>query len=182
MALFPLGILSAGGAGGETYELISTSLITTNTASVSFDVSSLASTYRHLQLRVVGRDSAATDESTYFLRLNSDTTNANYNYHGLVGLGSSVISFSATAGITLPIAGANQTANSFIGSVYDILDPFSTTKNKTIRGLGGHTALINRIALVSGLWRNTNSVTNITLASVANFVSGTRFSLYGIRG
>jgi hypothetical protein len=66
----------------------------------------------------------------------------------------------------------------------DILDYGVTTKNTTMRALnGGHE--YNWIALASGVWMNTAAVTSITFnmpLTSANFVSGTRFSLYGIRG
>ena len=186
MALFPLGILSAG-AGGETFELIQTAIVSgSSTTSVSFsNLDSLSSTYRHLQLRLVGRSAEAVQESNYSLRFNSDATNANYALHGLFGTGSSVSSFGVTAaGIQFPFAGANQTANSFAPNVIDILDAYSTTKNKTVRNFAGQTAAINRVNFLSGLWLNTASITTITLTQTVgvSFTAGSRFSLYGIRG
>jgi hypothetical protein len=42
----------------------------------------------------------------------------------------------------------------------------------------------DRIWLASNLWANTASVTSITLVSgfSASFVTGTRFSIYGLKG
>jgi hypothetical protein len=66
--------------------------------------------------------------------------------------------------------------------VCDILDPFETTKNKTIRSLAGYGSGGN-VNLYSGLWINTSALTSITiLASSGNFASASRFSLYGIKG
>jgi hypothetical protein len=78
---------------------------------------------------------------------------------------------------------AVSAANVFSAGFTDVLDPYSTTKNKTIRSLNGNIDQ-SFIFLWSGLWMDTSSLTSITLSSqnAANFVSGSRFSLYGIRG
>jgi hypothetical protein len=181
--MWNLGLLGAAGILKGDFELIASTILDSSQPSITFsNLGNYSSTYKHLQFRVVARDNNAIDESSYTLRFNSDTNNANYNYHGLVGIVTTVISFSNTSGITFPIAGANQTANSFAGTVFDILDAFSTSKNKTIRAAAGHTSAINRVSLLSGLWRNTDSITNISFNPVGNFVAGSRFSLYGIRG
>jgi hypothetical protein len=83
------------------------------------------------------------------------------------------------------VARGNSTASSFGAGVIDILDPFSTTKNKTLRGLGGITSSeATNIALRSGSWASTSAVTSITCLpfSADNWVAGSRFSLYGIKG
>jgi hypothetical protein len=79
----------------------------------------------------------------------------------------------------------NDTANSFGAAVLDVLDPYSTTKNKTLRCLQGVRAGTGpAIELRSGFWNNTASITSIvfTPETSGSFVSGSRFSLYGIRG
>jgi hypothetical protein len=185
--LIPLGILSSAGSLGfeSDYELISTSLITTNTTSVVFDTSSLGSTYKHLQLRYTLRTDRVLNSDSLSIRLNADT-GSNYAWHRLQGDGSSVASSglaSQTTMRTAIVAGGTSAANSFSGGVTDILDPFSTSKNTTIRSLSGMTD-INFVVLWSGLYINTSSTTSITLLNDAgpNFVAGSRFSLYGIRG
>jgi hypothetical protein len=54
---FPLGILSAAGAGGGVagdYELISSEILGTTAASVTFSsLGDYSSTYKHLQIRAV---------------------------------------------------------------------------------------------------------------------------------
>jgi hypothetical protein len=79
--------------------------------------------------------------------------------------------------------GSNADNNSS-ATVCDILDPFSTTKNTTIRSLSGHpVGTSTRIALYSGAWNNTASITSITLlAEGTNYAATTRLSLYGIKG
>jgi hypothetical protein len=189
MALFPLGILSAAGAGGVQgdYELISSEILGSAQASVVFDVSSFASTYKHLQIRYVARTSRASVFDGGRLKFNGDT-GANFDDHGLFGNGSSVGSFAqlnATTGINFGnTPGANATANVYAPGVIDILDSFSSTKNKVIRELSGVNSSSPAVALVSGSWRNTNAITTIAISPNVgpNWVAGSRFSLYGIRG
>jgi hypothetical protein len=190
MTLSALGIFSAAGAGGVQgdYELISTTLISSNTPSVTFDVSSFASTYKHLQLRQTTRSTNNSTEDFFYLRFNSQTTG--YTNHSLGGTGSIVFSGNETSsypnGIlsALGTTGATSPTSAFGAGVIDLLDPFATTKNKTVRLFSGNvnTAYF-RLGLSSGSWMSTNATTSISVhALVGSFVSGSRFSLYGIRG
>jgi hypothetical protein len=195
---FPLGILSAAGAavGFESdYELISTTVLAGTAASVTFsNLGDYSSTYKHLQVRAVVRASAAGDRVNGSWRMNGDTGN-NYAAHHLLGTGSSVVSSAlssqnranrAMGDATVPGAGA--TANSFGAIVVDFLDVYSTTKNKTSRTLSGQANGSNlRLGLFSGVWLNTASVTSITLLTDDsggdyNWVAGSRFSIYGLKG
>jgi hypothetical protein len=120
------------------------------------------------------------------MRLNSDTA-ANYSYHALFARGSSVVSTSGTSTnemwMAVDAAYSGLTANAFTAAVTDILDSFSTSKNKTIRTFYGHSANEHSVGLVSGSWRNTSSVSSITVIPFQGtaFVTGSRFSIYGIR-
>jgi hypothetical protein len=184
MALFPLGILSAaaGGVQGD-YELISSEILGSAQASVVFDVSSFASTYKHLQIRSTARGTHATALLAIRLQANG-ITSSSYSTHGLFGNGSSVGSYgysnlvSMYAGIA---TGSSATANSFGASVLDILDAYSTTKNKTLRGFyGGATT---EVGYHSGAFLSTASITSVNLfPDAGSFAAGSRFSLYGIRG
>ena len=183
MSLFPLGILSAAGAGGVAgdFELITSTILGSAQSSVVFDVSSFASTYKHLQIRATARKSNT--DNSQLIRLNGDTA-SNYALHYLWGNGSTVQSAGSggQSSITnFPFAGSNFTANAFGAYVIDILDAYSTTKNKTVRQLS---ALSNiEIQLASGFWNNTSSLTSISLGTTSgDLVSGSRFSLYGIKG
>jgi hypothetical protein len=89
--LIPFGILSAAGAGGGVagdYELISSEILGTTAASVTFSsLGDYSSTYKHLQIRAVVRHSAADNENYTTITFNgSDFVETHY----LVGLGSSV--------------------------------------------------------------------------------------------
>jgi hypothetical protein len=196
MALFPLGILSAAGAGVAdlgSYELISTSLITgTSTTSVVFDVSTLASTYKHLQIRAVVRTSRSPEtNSNHAMRINADT-GANYAAHVVRGTGSAVQSFAGASQTYISISdgtsSTNSTANSYSAMVIDLLDPFSSTKNKTVRGLFGNAASTyfgsGDIRLFSGFRNNTEITTSVTIydLNAGYFLAGSRYSIYGVKG
>ena len=188
--LIPLGILaSSGGVSLTDYELIETAIVSgTSTTSVTFsNLGDYSSTYKHLQIRAVVRSAkAAQNSDSMLMRLNGDGGN-NYSRHELYAEGTGTVGAYAAASqsslyISQPPA-ASATANNFNASVTDLLDTYSTTKNKTKRTLFGSTG-VNLIDLASGAWLNTTSITTIafTLSSTDKFLAGSRFSLYGIKG
>ena len=183
MTLSALGIFSAAGAGGgptQTYELINTQIVSgSSTSTITFNVSSFASTYRHLQVRLVTK-SATTNNNT-LLRFNGDTA-TNYNWHLLAGDGSSVASYNG-ANADFIFAAPLTPTTGFGASVVDILDAYSTTKNKTVRALGGVSeGIYIHSTLYSGAWRSTSAITSVVLTSSSPFAANSRFSIYGIRG
>lgn len=168
----------------RTFELISSSILNATTPSITFDVSTLSSTYKHLQIRLTARTTRAEINDALFFRLNGDT-GSNYARHQLFGNGSTVSSIAGTSeGSTgnNAITGSSATANIFGVGIFDFLDVFSSTKNKTIRSSSGLTANFNQVMLASGLWMNTEIVNSINIQANGNFLAGSRFSLYGIRG
>jgi hypothetical protein len=189
MTLSALGIFSAAGAGGAVsdYELISTTILGSNQATVVFSgLSAYSSTYKHLQLRYTARTNRDAVETQIYLQTNSNTS-ATYFIHRLEGNGSSVVS--SGGGSSNPSIGlvttANSTANSFGAGIVEILDAYSTTKNKTIRILNGATGLSpNYINLLSYSIANTAAISTLTVNDIVSsgIVTGSRFSLYGIKG
>lgn len=183
--LIPLGFLASSGAkAAGSFDLISTTILGSSAASVTFDVTGLGSTYKHLQIRATARNSESSEASVY-ARVNSDSGN-NYSWHGLYGDGSGVGSFGYSSSWSqmglARIIGSSYASNSFSGIVMDFLDPFSTSKNKTVRALSGSTGY-NAIRLQSGAWLSTSATTSITFTlETGNFVTGSRFSLYGLKG
>jgi hypothetical protein len=192
LTLSALGIFSAAGAGGglpaiDAYEHISTTILTGTQASITFSsLGTYSSTYKHLQIRLLGRQTlAAGGQGDIYVRFNADGS-SNYARHFLAGNGSTVSS-GATANSSYALGGQapynNETTGTFGGSVIDILDAYSTTKNKTIRALSGsQSSNASVIQVASGHWRNTASITSITLSLFDIWLTGTRFSLYGIKG
>jgi hypothetical protein len=76
------------------------------------------------------------------------------------------------------------TSNSPGGSVIDILDYASANKNKTARALRAwDNNSSGNIALISGLWMNTNAITTVTLTARGGTIDQfSSFALYGIKG
>jgi hypothetical protein len=180
MALFPLGILSAAGAGGgaalSDYELIETQILGSSQANITFsNLNTYSSVYKHLQIRMA---LTSTVDSSIKFRLNGDT-GTNYSFHALDGRGSTIVSFAFTS------ENAGFIGYSFAGvmsATLDLIDAYSTTTNKTTRALSGTTQSGNRVYLASSLRRSTESTTSITVLNEAgNFTVGSRFSIYGIR-
>lgn len=173
----------AGGGAAAAYELISTSLISTNTPSVTFNVSSLSSTYKHLQVRVVAR--SASGNANVHMRFNGDS-GSNYTYHQLYGIGSgSAQSTADLAQNRIPaISPLPPSTTEFAPGIADILDPFSTTKNKTVRSFQGvaNTGGIVGVSIHSHAWYSTAAVTSLLVFGDYDFAPGSRISLYGIRG
>lgn len=186
-----LGVLQAQAAGqvaAGSFDLLETQVLASSAASVTFSsLSTYAADYQHLQIRAVERTDRGDAVDTSKIQLNGVTASS-YAYHYLNGDGSSVSS-SAGASQTRILGGVNiggtGTTSAFGAEVIDILDPFETTKNTTLRIMSGEVnAVAPQVRLVSGLFISTDAVTSITLAPNvgSNWVTGSRFSLYGIRG
>jgi hypothetical protein len=188
MTLSALGIFSAAGAGGETYELIQTQILGSSTASVVF--SSIPQDYKHLQIRITARASrtfSGNSNDVYQLTLNSATPTTG---HALQGNGTSVSSF-VTSFLGFPPSVSSPATNSgiFGGAVFEILDYTNTSKNRVVRSLVGHHMTNNGngdvgfIGLFSNLYLSTEATNSITIATtVSTYLAGSRFSVYGIRG
>jgi hypothetical protein len=176
-----LGVTASGFFEGGDYELISTTILPSAQASVSFDVSTFASTYKHLQIRSASLVNSGTT-NLVTLRFNGDT-GSNYVAHYLEGNGSSVTSnwSTTTTSIYYGYWGTGSTTAAH-GAVVDILDAYSTSKNKTIRSFNGNHTASPLVTIYSGLWMNTAATTSLTITSPSNFLTGSRFSLYGIKG
>ena len=171
------------------YDLLETEILTGSQSSVTF--SNLNSTYgadyQHLQLRMVTRDNRAISGTNNIrLQVNSDS-GSNYADHGLYGNGSSVLSYANTSQSQFNALSINpsnsDTADAFGAAVVDFLDCFETSKYLTIRSLSGVTvAAGSTIRLSSSVWMNTNALDTLLIyPSSASFVTGSRFSLYGLR-
>lgn len=196
--MIPLGILAVAGAAAAApaYELISTSLVSSDTTSVT--LSSIPQTYKHLQVRWTGRNNQSwgSDGSSpgFWVQINGVTASS-YSTHRLIGNGSSVSSGANSAlnyiRFTNVLANAFSPASAFGAGVIDLLDYSNTVTNKSIRMLAGYNSNsteIGGVTLASGAIYSTSAISSITLgagngpAGGGQFVSGSRFSIYGIKG
>ena len=163
------------------YELISTQLISTTTATVTF--SSIPSTYKHLQLRITHRQNSGTSINFLNMRFNGDTT-ANQATHWLQGDGVSAISNNRLSSNYIAVGNSPYTTSQYGAAIVDILDYTNTNKNKTVRSFSGSNDSANNpdITLFSGLWPSTAAITTITVYLGNSYAVGSRLSLYGLRG
>jgi len=183
---FGLGFFATAGAGAAgSFDLLESQVLSSNTASITFSsLSTYASTYQHLQIRFTAR-STNSGTTSGGMRFNSDSGN-NYALHSLEGNGSAVFSGASTSQNNMllmvgGVPGASAASGLFCAGVFDILDPFETTKNKTVKALQGF-ATGGPIRLNSGLWINTSALTSANLfPSLGDWLTGSRFSLYGIK-
>lgn len=186
MLNFLAAIGSAPGGGGGSFESIATVTASGGETSISF--TSIPSTYQHLQIRGLYRDTQLSSLArNMIIQFNSDT-GANYAYHRLEGTGAAA---TASGGATQTIGlisdagvGDSATASIFGASVIDILDYAITSKYKTIRAFAGvDTNGGGQIGLSSSLWQSTSSITSIQLKpGNTAFKAGSTFALYGIKG
>ena len=187
------GIGSWLGAGlGVTtfgaFESIATTVVSSPVASVTF--SSIPTTYKHLQIRILGRTTRATVQATISLRFNGDS-GATWSTHQLSGDGSATSSSGGGSraydyvGVCLG-TGSSATAGIFGAGITDILDYADTNKYKTIRTLTGKdvNGSSGSVGLLSANWRNTDAIHTIFFqdSSFNNLDTGTSIALYGING
>lgn len=181
--LIPIGFFGAGGAAGS-YELISTTVLGSDTASVTFTNSGAWDTYKHLQLRLTIRDNYGATEG--YLKVTANGLTSGYGQHELLGNGSSVSSSGSGSLAQMYLGylpGSSATANVWAAHIIDILD-HAGTKNKTLRAFGGF-ALSgnNRISLSSGLVTTTSALSSVTVSGFGSTMkTGSRLSIYGIKG
>jgi hypothetical protein len=182
-----LGIMassaSAANAVGD-YESIQTVTVGAG-GSANVEFTSIPSTYKHLQVRGIGRGTTADTLVLVRFQLNSDTGN-NYARHIITGDGSTVgvaTDASQPVGGVGNFAAANASASIFGTAVLDILDYANTNKYKTIRSLSGNDRNgAGTVGLFSSLWLSTNAITSIKVfPAAANFAQYSSFALYGIK-
>ena len=169
------------------YESIAT--VTVGAGGVSsIDLSSIPSTYTHLQVRMMTRcTTAGSGLSNCVVRFNADG-GLNYTYHVLFGNGGGSAGAGSTTGAAQAYFGtdtpqASATANAFGANIIDILDYANTNKYKTIRTLSGSDLNgSGDISLWSNLWLSTAAINQLTFYTDANFAQHTQIALYGIKG
>ena len=187
MTLSALGIFSAAGAGGgaasiPAYDLLFTTTMPSDASSLTLSsLNTYAADYKHLQIRFSAKTNRTAGADDLTVRFNGDSA-ANYSTHVLMGFGS-MLSYGYGGGsMFIPAAAARSTSGWSTGAVMDVLDAYSTTKNKVFRALSGEGG--GAVGLSSGSWYNTAAMTSIQFLPVyaSSILAGSRFSVYGIKG
>ena len=176
-------------ASPTSFDSIAT--ITLATSQATIDFTSIPSTYKHLQIRYIARNTGSNANGYQALQYNNDTTSGNYYfYHYLEGDGASA---TAGAGGTNALSLAGRSAGSIAGAniygagIIDILDYANTNKNKVHRVLTGidNNGSGGLLEFSSGQWYSNSAITSVKFLAGAggyNFASGTTFALYGVKG
>jgi hypothetical protein len=185
--LMPLGLLSQGGgasAGPIAFELISTSLINAG-GTYSVDFTSISSSYTHLQLRIVAESNQSVASDQLLIKVNSVAA-GNYGRHRTYSVGGSPFAAGGSGDSIIPyIPGSADGTNIFGFVIAEFMDYTNTNKLKTIRMMNGFQGPSGRWQeFQSGLYNSTSAITaiNVSINSGYYFNTGTRLSLYGIKG
>jgi len=177
---------------GGSYDAIGTVVVGSGgQSSVSF--TSIPSTYKHLQIRMMALSNRSTfGVDALLIRFNSDT-GMNYSQHTLNGNGASAAASGqgtgSIPGFYMDFA-IGTTVSSYPGiAIIDVLDYANSNKNKVIRALGGTDlngtigGAPGRVNLASSSWFNTNAINSISMTPYTGtlFTQYTQFDLYGIK-
>jgi hypothetical protein len=155
-----------------TYEPISTNTLGSNTATVTF--SSIPQTYTDLVLVVNGVQSA---NQYVAIRFNGDTT-SNYSQTRLYGDGTTATSDRQTS-VTFGRLSAGNPTNRFL-TICSIQNYANATTFKTWLSRSN----LDLVGAVAGLWRiSPVAITSLSVltTTVDTFLTGTTFTLYGIK-
>jgi hypothetical protein len=174
-----------------TYTLISSQVLATSAASVTF--SSIPQTYTDLVLKVSARTDLAnptdfidiainssTDQTYSTTSLSTRTAGSSLGYQSTSGsstyyIGSGISTYTDAASATSSTFGSSEFYfPNYTSSAYKVISNFSVSENNAVA-----TALM---AVGANLRSSTAAITGLKITSdaAANFVSGSSFYLYGI--
>lgn len=168
--------------------LVSSQTLSGSVTTVTF--STIPQGFRHLRLICQIRTDVAAENDGILLRFNGDTA-GNYDWSRLNIIGTAVTATVARAATSIQVGlgeGANSRASNFSPTLAHIFGYTRTDNEKWV--LSQNTAFGDVSAdgdLIlqerSGRWRSATAVSSITLLPLTgtNFVSGSRFDLYGVR-
>jgi translation initiation factor RLI1 len=162
-----------------TYDKIQATTLGSAQATVTF--ATISGSYTDLIL-IINSRSASTSRGVS-IQFNNDT-GSNYSVTRLIGNGSAASSSRATGQTYIEIGDQNISTDTAgnIGNIICYIQNYSnSTTNKTTLS---RTNIANvSVRAISGLWRNTNAITEIDIISSGgnNFNAGSTFTLYGIK-
>ena len=157
-------------------------------SAANVDMTSISATYAHLLLVIYARSDQAAQSVYVQLQFNGDTA-ANYDSQRLTGGGASVLAaelFAQTSAICGHMPAATAGANLFGASIVFIPHYAGTTNNKLALSISAEKAATTTGTmnnnLAAAFWRSSAAINRITLIpnAAANFVAGTRVTLYGM--
>jgi hypothetical protein len=171
----------------NTFTLLGSSVLESNTASVSF--SSISNAYTDLVLRFSVRDTGSGGTTaTLVVRFNGDST-SKYSYSHLMTNTAAVTSGGSTAGtsgdLNDAINGNTSTASTLSsGEIYipkytsTAGKPYSAFTVTETNGVASNDAMQKWFA---NLYTGASAISSITLTTAYSFATGSSFYLYGIK-
>ena len=178
-ALYGGGVIEVG-----DFESIATASGTGSSGTITF--SSIPSTYKHLQIRYIGRGTGSGVATQLRMRINGSSSP--YAFHRLLGNGSAASAFGYAGEVyiqdVISFAGGGAGSYTFGAGVIEILDYSNSNKNAVVRALSGtDNNGAGEIILGSGLYPTAAVITEVSLeANGQNWATGSHFALYGIKG
>jgi hypothetical protein len=172
----------------STYTLISSQVLSTSAASVTF--SSIPQTYKDLVLRVSARSDGATTGDYFIITINGNTGSIYSNteiqsYNGTSVLSANEANVSpSTANYNVTADAANNTASTF-ASIELYIPNYTASTNKPFSQFGvkeNNTSNIANVTAVASLFSSSAAITSLSFAPISprNWVTGSSFYLYGI--
>lgn len=166
----------------NTYELISSNILSSSSSSVTF--SSIPATFNDLLLRVSVRNSTAGFQN-YFLKVNSIASD--YSTTILYGSGSALSSLrysgeSSGYRVLYGQPGSDSASNTFSNAEFYIPRyTDSIAKPNLIHSVTENTATEAYSSFSAGYLNNTAAITSLQITTASSFVTNSSFYLYGIK-
>lgn len=167
-----------------TYEPMASA--TLGSAASSFTFGNIPGTYTDLLITVAGRtDRTANASEAIGVRFNGDS-GSNYAVTYLLGTGAAAsaarasnISYAELSRMNPSVSGNTSPAL----AIFHIMSYANTSVFKTALGIGAASAETYPVSRYVALWRSTAAITSVVVipAIGPNFVTGTSFSLYGLK-
>lgn len=165
-----------------TYVALAKTVLTGTQTSVTFNPTS---SYTDLLILVSVRTDRADYQDPIQIRFNGATVDTNLTTRILYGAGTTSGSVANSYAYAGTATASTATSNTF-SSIEIYLPNYnsSTTKPISVTSVQENNSTTNNeIDAIAGLWNSTNAITSMTLIprGGVNFVSGSRFDLYGIK-
>lgn len=169
----------------KTYEPITSTTLGANAATIT--ISSLPSTYT--DLLVVTYLKATTNDVGCGIYFNSDNAGTSYGRDWVFGYSTTASSTRSTSASTIGNLAYNTGLSNTIFNVYkvNIMQYANTSINKHILYSVGNiqgTMSNTEVGIGVGLWRSTSAISSFTLTvgGGASFTTGSKVTVYGIKG
>jgi hypothetical protein len=160
-----------------TYEKIAATTLGTTAATVSF--TSISGSYTDLVVIISAQCNRAGANDFMKAKINTDT-GSNYSVTTLYGTGSAAGSSRTTSATYLEF-GVVPYQTEFGVYTINLNNYANTTTNKTVLSRYNHAS--HQVGALVNLWRSTAAITALEFALIngSSFVSGSTFTLYGIK-